>query len=240
MKKNRVYGIKCVLLILVLSVLNACQSEEELFDETHTQVEVLTHGQVDSVLAQFEQVSYLDLPADYKTYSLSSWQEEKLRAKHYYIVRGNSVFKFIVGKFRIRNFLCRDKYFSKNAEDYSQNKAQPWLVDKQLLYFLVDLINELDALGYNKYGFEIREGHRHPKYNALAGGASRSQHLYGTAVDLVIEDINEDGEITAADKDIVLDLLEEIVGNKGGLGLYPGGMTVHVDSRGNRARWNKQ
>jgi len=30
----------------------------------------------------------------------------------------------------------------------------------------------------------------------------------------------------------VLEILEKIVGDKGGLGLYPGGMTVHVDTRG--------
>lgn len=232
---NRIIFICCAGIVLL-----SCQTDEGAYDAEHPQVEILTYSQVDSVLSQFEQVSYARLPEDYKTYSLSTWQETKLASKKYYVVKGDEVFQYIVGTYRIRNFLCRDKYFSENAADYDQNKSQLWLVDKQLLYTLVDLINELDEQGYDQYGFELREGHRHPKYNALAGGASQSQHLFGTAVDLVIEDINQDGEITPEDKDIVLEILEEIVGDKGGLGLYPGGMTVHVDTRGYRARWDKQ
>lgn len=44
---------------------------------------------------------------------------------------------------------------------------------------------------------------------------------------------------TAEDKQIVLDFLDkEIIGNKGGIGLYPGTKAVHFDVRGHRARWN--
>ena len=72
------------------------------------------------------------------------------------------------------------------------------------------------------------------------GGASQSQHLYGRAADLVIEDINKDGDITNGDKEIALEILEGIVGNNGGMGLYPGTMTIHIDSRGYAARWHKK
>lgn len=87
--------------------------------------------------------------------------------------------------------------------------------------------------------FDIREAFRPPRLNRDDGGASRSRHIYGEAVDLVIGDINRDGTANAADKAIVLELLEhKFVRNKGGIGRYPGSQTVHFDFRGKRARWD--
>lgn len=103
---------------------------------------------------------------------------------------------------------------------------------------MLDLILTLDEQGYDKYGFTVRESHRPPRYNAARGGASKSQHIWGTAVDIVIRDINKDGTADQTDKKIVLEIMEKIVGNEGGLGKYPGTMTVHFDCRGHRARWD--
>ena len=41
----------------------------------------------------------------------------------------------------------------------------------------------------------------------------------------------------AALKDIGLKVLEDLVGDRGGVGLYPGTSTIHIDTRGYRARW---
>ena len=225
--------------LAVLFFFFSCQSEEEKYDEETGQMPVLTHEGIDSVLARFETLDFDDLDEDYKTYSNSLGEfETSLKNETFYVVRGKDVFKYIVGEYRIRNFLTRDLYFNENLEDYEANKPQYWLVDKKMLYMMLDLILTLDERGYNKYGFEVRESHRHPKYNTMAGGASKSQHVWGRAVDIVVTDIDNDGEVEKEDKDIVLEIMEEIVGNTGGIGKYPGGMTVHFDSRGYRARWD--
>ena len=135
------------------------------------------------------------------------------------------------------NFLTTDFYYSKNKEDLTKNQTLFCLLDKELLHLILDFMLELEENGFNKYGFLVREAHRHPFYNYVKGGASRSQHIYGTAADLTIEDINEDGIISDIDKDIALEILENLIGNKGGMGVYPGTRTIHIDTRGHRARW---
>ncbi len=91
--------------------------------------------------------------------------------------------------------------------------------------------------GHDPHGFYVRESHRHPKYNLLRGGAVKSQHIWGTAADLVAEDINRDGKTDQLDKEILLSAAQQVVNNRGGVGLYPGTLTVHADVRGYRARW---
>jgi len=106
---------------------------------------------------------------------------------------------------------------------------------------MLDLIQALDKKGYDKYGFQIRVSHRHPYWNKeVWHGARFSQHIYGRAVDIKIGDVNQNGTANQEDKKIVLQILEKIVGNKGGLGMYPQTMCLHFDSRGHRARWNHQ
>jgi len=93
-----------------------------------------------------------------------------------------------------------------------------------------------------------------PKYAKLIKGAQyyeiKGEHLFqkvvgdfrlkeGEAVDIKIGDINQDGFANQEDKTIVLDLLEkQIIKNTGGIGRYPGTLSVHYDVRGYRARWD--
>lgn len=235
--------MKRIILISLLPFFLSCQKTDkdqaEDFDLESLQKPVLTHAGIDSVLAQFEQVSYEELDKSYIAYSESDLKfKNSLKKESYYIIRGTDIFKYVVGTYRIKDFLGMDDYYSENMDNLKANKKQYWLVDKKMLYMILDLILMLDEAGYNKYGFRVRESHRHPKLNRLRGGASLSQHVWGRAVDLVIEDINMDGKANQDDKTIVLEFAEKIVGNKGGIGMYPGTMTVHMDSRGKRARWN--
>jgi len=63
--------------------------------------------------------------------------------------------------------------------------------------------------------------------------------MKGQAIDMTIGDINKDGTFTKEDKKIVLDICDKkVIGNKGGIGLYPGTRAVHIDVRGYKARWN--
>lgn len=157
------------------------------------------------------------------------------------IIKGNDIFKFIVGTFRIKDFLPKDDFYYKNIDALKKGKEVLWLVDEKLLLKLLEFQHVLSKNGYNETGFSIINGFRHPAYNEEVGGATLSRHLKGQALDLRIGDINNDGYANQKDKAIVLNFLEkEIIKNQGGIGKYPGTMSVHFDVRGYRARWNQQ
>jgi Bacterial protein of unknown function (DUF882) len=201
------------------------------------QKEILTRKGIDSVLAQFKQVKFSQLDSSYRAFS----DPKQLRSRTYYLVQGEQVFIPVVGKYRINQFIVRDHYYHNNMKDICGDKIQYWLVDKKMLYMMLDLIQALDKKGYDKYAFSINTSHRHPNYNEnKAKGAKFSQHIFGRACDISIKDINKDHIADQRDKKIVLALLEKIVGNKGGLGKYPETMAVHFDCRGFRARWDHQ
>lgn len=215
-------------------------SDQDLYDMATGQEPVLSYDEVDRMLANFESVHFNKLDKKYVKDSKSKGKYlSRLKNKTYRVVHGRDVFRFAVGKIRIKDLLARDEVYHKNLEELDSNHAQYWLIDKKLLYRHVDLMIALDKLGYDKYGYSINHGHRHPAYNEKIGGAEFSRHLQGQAVDLQIKDINKDEKITQEDKTIVLDLLEhQIIGNKGGIGRYPGSMVIHYDVRGYRGRWD--
>ena len=72
----------------------------------------------------------------------------------------------------------------------------------------------------------ITSGYRSPCHNKKVGGASNSQHLYGTAADIQVKGI-------APTK--VAAYAETLMPDKGGIGIYP--TFVHVDVRKEKSRW---
>jgi hypothetical protein len=46
----------------------------------------------------------------------------------------------------------------------------------------------------------IKHGFRHPAYNHQIGGASKSRHQFGEAIDLLVGDVNGDGRADEDDK----------------------------------------
>nr|WMC99345.1 D-Ala-D-Ala carboxypeptidase family metallohydrolase [Aminobacter aminovorans] len=92
--------------------------------------------------------------------------------------------------------------------------------------------NALDVLSYapQAANIGINSGYRSPTTNAKAGGASRSQHLHGNAVDIDIS------RLSPADRTALLDLAIE-KGNVKGVGVYPSGNSLHIDTRGNPKAW---
>ena len=196
------------------------------------------HG-IDSILQTIPRQPFQKLEDSYK--KSSGYEGVKYRklvsGKGFYILKREDFFKKIVGPHRIIDFICKDKHY--RACLYNKDKTYPWLMDKRLLYALLRLKQELKKADYNPDGFVIRSGHRHPKRNEWVGGASMSRHMYGEALDLRIQDINKDGKYSDEDKQIVLNILDKkVIGNKGGVGLYPGTRAVHMDVRGRRARWD--
>jgi hypothetical protein len=76
---------------------------------------------------------------------------------------------------------------------------------------------------------KIASGYRDPVRNAGAGGAKGSQHMGGNALDVDISDFT-DKQKTA--------LLEQAIANGAkGIGIYPGGRSLHIDVRDSPATW---
>ena len=142
----------------------------------------------------------------------------------------------MVGHYPVWFCLPRDDYFFYKKK--MAGNVQFLLLDKTLLYKILDFILEMEKRNLNSKGFYVRESFRHPTWNDERGGAYQSQHIYGRAADLIILDINADGKVNSDDKDIAIEILEEIIGNSGGIGKYPGTKTIHIDVRGFRARWD--
>ncbi|MBC8112682.1 MAG: DUF882 domain-containing protein [Verrucomicrobia bacterium] len=213
------------------------------FDKKVMQKPVMTYADIDKTLKKFPQVSYFQLDTAYLTFTKSGDKPYKklLISQTYYVVKGEDIFRFLVGKFRVKDFMVKDKFYADNLYKLHQNRSQYLLIDKKLLYKLLDLQLLLKKSGYNDHAFWIGFANRYPSLNKEVGGASVSFHLTGKALDINILDINRNGLVTYEDKKIVLNLLEtEVISNEGGVGRYPWSMTVHFDIRGYKARWNQQ
>lgn len=72
----------------------------------------------------------------------------------------------------------------------------------------------------------IRSAYRCPVHNKNVGGASKSQHLYGKAVDISHHNIGR----------ALLERHADRIFSKGGVGMG-GNNIVHVDTRNGKARW---
>lgn len=231
-------------LAILIALISSCSPTppERQYDLDTGQKEIRTKQQVDSVLGTFERVTYAQLPKSYKQYSDSGDVHRSILAdKVYYAIRGKDIFKYLVGKFRVKDFLPRDKYYVDCLLVPSDSCTQYLLIDPKVLQATLGLLDELEARGLNRHGFTIRLAHRHPLFNKEEGGVKGSRHIRGQAIDIEIGDINGDGDITYDDKLLVLDIVENtVIRDKGGVGRYPHSMVVHYDTRGYKARWDKQ
>lgn len=90
-----------------------------------------------------------------------------------------------------------------------------------------ELLDKLERLRtYLGAPIIITSGYRCERHNSHVGGASRSQHLLGTAADIKVGDIPPDEVAKAA----------ELIGFNG-IGVYS--TWTHVDVRQGRARWRQ-
>lgn len=92
-----------------------------------------------------------------------------------------------------------------------------------------DLVKLLDTVRAH-YGrpFTPNSAIRCTKHNRAVGGASNSQHLYGTAADIPAAALGVTPKQLAA-------YLETLLPNTGGIGVYSWG--CHVDTRKQKSRW---
>jgi hypothetical protein len=149
--------------------------------------------------------------------------------------------------FRLRDFLTHDQ----------QPVWPKYLVIREELVEKLELvIHELRTLGVRDPRIVVMSGFRTPQYNARGirrGRARDSRHQYGDAADVFVDtdgngrmdDLNRDGRITKADAAVLANAFERVEQQypdlTGGVAVYKAtrahGPFVHVDVRGERARW---
>ena len=115
--------------------------------------------------------------------------------------------KYLSANFRVTEFACKDG-------------SDPVFVSEELVKILQAIREHFGK------PVIVSSGYRTPGYNKSVGGATYSQHLYGTAADICISGIKP--------KDMA-DYAETLLPNTGGIGIYSWG--IHVDVRKVKARW---
>lgn len=123
-----------------------------------------------------------------------------------YSVRKNGNTK-LSDNFTVREFACQD----------GSDKV---LIDTDLVAILQKIRDHFGK------PITINSAYRTASHNRKVGGVSNSQHVKGTAADIVVSGI---APVEVAK------YAEYIMPNKGGIGVYPG--FVHVDVRTSRSRW---
>ena len=123
-----------------------------------------------------------------------------------YSVKKNGSLK-LSNNFTVKEFACKDG-------------SDTVLIDSAL----VDLLQKIrDHFGKP---ITINSAYRNATYNKKIGGVSNSQHVYGTASDIVVQGVKPEE---------VAKYAEYLMPKTGGIGLYSN--FTHVDVRSNRSRW---
>jgi uncharacterized protein YcbK (DUF882 family) len=130
---------------------------------------------------------------------------------------------------RFRNFGAGEftSYFARERKGV-KNSLPSQLLWKNIVPAL-RIVDELrDSFGKS---CTILSSYRSPDYNKAVGGASSSQHLEFTALDIAFDGISP--------QRVYDRLLEWRKAGKftGGLGLYLSSGFVHIDTRGRNATW---
>ncbi len=156
---------------------------------------------------------------------------------------------YVSEHFQLADFLTHDQ----------QNVWPKYLVLREPLLDKLELVlDDLRAHGYRADRLHVMSGFRTPQYNQSGGDpsgrAERSRHQYGDAADVWVEngsgvmaDLNGDGRIDTRDAAVLAAAAERVEQAHpelvGGVGIYRGtgahGPFVHIDTRGQRARWGR-
>ncbi len=147
--------------------------------------------------------------------------------------------------FRLKQFLCKQPAGSRRYV----------VLNERLLAALEHVLERVNAAGYQVTTFHVMSGYRTPAYNQSLGNVRYSQHQWGAAADIFIDengdgrmdDITGDGRSDIRDAEVLYRLIDaaaarpEAQGLIGGLGKYRAttahGPFVHVDVRDRKARW---
>ncbi len=148
--------------------------------------------------------------------------------------------------FKLSQFLC------KQEDGYPK-----YLVMREkLILKLESILTKANQQGYSCDTLYIMSGYRTPYYNAQLGNAKYSRHLWGGAGDIFIDESPKDGQMDDLNRDgaqdwqdavVLYEMIDEMFKGSsskpffGGLAWYKRssrhGPFVHVDVRGEKARW---
>lgn len=117
---------------------------------------------------------------------------------------------YLSANFKVSEFACND----------GSDKV---LISDELIALLQEIRDHFGA------SVTVNSGYRTESYNQKIGGASRSQHVQGTAADIVVKGV---------DPLTVAQYAEYLMPTSGGIGVYK--TFTHVDVRANRSRWDNR
>ena len=145
----------------------------------------------------------------------------------------------IIGTTKAYKLLTPDRLISNRIRIPNLDKTQYLLIDSKVISIYQKLMAQLEEDNLNTDEVFITSGFRNPEYNKMVGGATCSQHQLGTALDISVGDLNNDGIADKTDRSLIYEILENsLIQNNGGIGKYKNHpKLIHFDTRGNRARW---
>lgn len=113
---------------------------------------------------------------------------------------------------------------SLNRSEVESGTADIKNLQPRMKKFIDDLAEAgiVDAL-------EVRSGYRDPERNRRAGGARYSRHIQGDAIDLDVSGMTDEQKAAV--------LEAAIAKGAKGIGVYPGGNSLHIDLRETPATW---
>ena len=114
-----------------------------------------------------------------------------------------------------------------DTKEFESKDGQPSPFDTVVQKELIVRLNAIRS----RFGkpIIINSGYRSPEHNKAVGGVSNSQHVLGTAADIRPEDLKDLPE---------LQKICDEMNPHGGVGYY--NTFVHVDVRGEKARWDNR
>lgn len=149
--------------------------------------------------------------------------------------------------FTLGQFLCKQQ---------SRHWPKKLVLREDLVFKLEIILAETNRRGIRTDSFHVMSGYRTPWYNESIGNGRYSRHIWGGAADIFIDtdgngrmdDLDGNGQSDTDDARILLDIVDNIYQTQkyqslhGGLGLYGPrphrGPFIHVDARGQEARWS--
>lgn len=162
-------------------------------------------------------ICYRDFPAQIKGNNLSEEKKEENKSEKVEIADGNIIIH-AYSKEKNGNDKLSENFRVK--EFASTDGADPIFISPQLIMVLQRIRSH-----FNK-PITINSGYRTYARNKAVNGAKFSQHLYGTAADIVVSGISPVE---------VAKFAETLLPNTGGIGTYS--TFTHIDVRKEKARW---
>jgi hypothetical protein len=242
MKVRKIVFILFVSLILIATLTVFLVFRNTIFfhrlnEELKASPSVESEQEINNIISKLERVPISKLPKEFLESGYFSKLEFQayFQGRYFYKLSMEQAMEKIVDNWRIIDFISGDQ---KNQWFYSLDKELYWLMDKKVLIAFLQLKKKMEEKDLDWDAIRLNSANRSPYWNGVVGGAAYSRHLCGDAIDFSVGDVDKNGITNYEDKLKVLELCELIIGDKGGIGLYPKTQAIHIDTRGRRARWN--